>query len=57
MKGSPTWTQKRYTQLHLVKSLKKKDIEGVASIHQHSVELDVFYDGGKLLEDTALALV
>jgi hypothetical protein len=57
MEGSPTWTQKRYRQLHLVKSLKKKDIEGVASIHQHSVELDVFYDGGKLLEDTASTLV
>jgi hypothetical protein len=45
IKGSPTGTQKRSRQPHLVKSLQKKFIEGVATIHQHSVELDIFYDG------------
>jgi hypothetical protein len=29
----------------MVKSLQKKEVKGAASIHQHYVELDVFYDG------------
>jgi hypothetical protein len=45
MEGSPTRTQKKSRQPHLVESLQKKKIEGAASIHQHSVELNVFYNG------------
>jgi hypothetical protein len=45
MEGSPTGMQKRSRQPHLVKSLHKKEVKGAASIHQHSVELDVHYDG------------
>jgi hypothetical protein len=37
--------QKRSRQPHLVKSLHKKEVKEAASIHQHSVELDVRYDG------------
>jgi hypothetical protein len=36
---------KRSRQPHLVESPQKKEVEGAASIHQHSVELNIFYDG------------
>jgi hypothetical protein len=42
--GSPTGTQKGSRLPHLVESLQKKEVEGAASIHQPSVELDVFFD-------------
>jgi hypothetical protein len=45
MERSPTGVQKRSRQLHLVKSLQKKEIKGAASIHEHSVELNILYDG------------
>jgi hypothetical protein len=45
MEGSPAGTQKRSRQPHLVESLQKKEVEGTTSIHQHSVELDIFHDG------------
>jgi hypothetical protein len=57
MEGSLTGTQKRSRQPHLVERLQKKEVEGAASIHQHSVELDVLYDGGMLQVDTTPALV
>jgi hypothetical protein len=45
MERSPTGAQKRSKQPHLIESLQKKEVEGVASIHEHSVELNVLYDG------------
>jgi hypothetical protein len=42
---SPTSGQKRSRQPHQVKSLQKKEVDGVASIHEHSVELNVLYNG------------
>jgi hypothetical protein len=45
MEGSLTGTQKRSRQPHLVESLQKKEVEGATSIHQYSIELDVFYNG------------
>jgi hypothetical protein len=44
MEGSPTGMEKRSRQPHLVECLQKKEVKGAASIHQHSVELDVLYD-------------
>jgi hypothetical protein len=44
-KRSPTDVYKRSRQPHLVESLQKKEVEGAASIHGHSVELNVLYDG------------
>jgi hypothetical protein len=29
----------------MVESLQKKEVEGAASVHQHSFEVDIFYDG------------
>jgi hypothetical protein len=45
MECSLTGMEKRSTQPHLVESLQKMEVEGAASIHHHSVELDVFYNG------------
>jgi hypothetical protein len=45
MEGSPTGTQKRSRQPQVVKSHQKKEVEGAASIHHHSIELVIFYDG------------
>jgi hypothetical protein len=45
MKRSPTGAQKRYKQPHLIESHQKKEVEGAASIHKHSVELNFLYDG------------
>jgi hypothetical protein len=45
MEGNLTGTQKRSRQPHLVECLKKKEVKGGAYIHQHSVELDVLYNG------------
>jgi hypothetical protein len=45
MEGSPTGLRKRSREPHLVECLQKKEVKGVASIHQHYVELDVLYNG------------
>jgi hypothetical protein len=45
MERSPTSVQKRSRQCHLIKSLQKMEGEGAASIHEHSVEFNIFYNG------------
>jgi hypothetical protein len=45
MERSLTSVEKRSRQPHLVESLQKKAVEGATSIHEHSVELNVLYDG------------
>jgi hypothetical protein len=45
MERIPTGAQKTSRQPHLVKSLQKKEVEGAASVHEHSIELNVHYDG------------
>jgi hypothetical protein len=57
MERSSTGVQKRSRQPHLIESLKKKEVEGASPIHEHSVELNVLYDGGKLPGDTIPTLV
>jgi hypothetical protein len=57
MEKSSTVVQKRSRQHHLVESLQKKEVKGAASIHEHSIELNVLYDGGILPRDTAPTLV
>jgi hypothetical protein len=49
MERSPTGVQKRSRKPHLVKSLQKKEVEGAAPIHEHSVELNILYDGADYL--------
>jgi hypothetical protein len=57
MEKSSTVVQKRSRQHHLVESLQKKEVKGAASIHEHSIELNVLYDGGILPRDTTPTLV
>jgi hypothetical protein len=45
MERGLTGVQKRSRQPHLVESLQKKEVEGATSIHEHSIELNVLYDG------------
>jgi hypothetical protein len=45
MERSSTGVQKRSRQPHLIESLKKKEVEGASPIHEHSVELNILYDG------------
>jgi hypothetical protein len=45
MERSPTGAQGRSRQSHLVESVQKKEVEGAASIHMHSVELNALHDG------------
>jgi hypothetical protein len=45
MERSSTSAQKRSRQPHMVKCLQKKEVEGAASIHEHSVELNVLNNG------------
>jgi hypothetical protein len=45
MKRSPTGAQKRSRQPHMVESHQKKVVEGAASIYEHSVELNILYEG------------
>jgi hypothetical protein len=42
---SLTGAHKRSGQPHLVESLQKKEVKGAASIHEHSIELDILYYG------------
>jgi hypothetical protein len=45
MERSQTCEQNRSRQPHLVESLQKKEVEGAASIHKHSVELHILHNG------------
>jgi hypothetical protein len=47
MERSLIGAQKSSRQPHLVESLQKKEVEGAASIHKHSVELNVLHDGAE----------
>jgi hypothetical protein len=45
MKRTPTGTQRRSGQPHLVKSPQEQDVEGIASIDEDMVKLDVLDNG------------
>jgi hypothetical protein len=45
MKRTPTGTQRRSGQPHLVKSPQEQDVEGTASIDEDMVKLDVLDNG------------